>query len=307
MHLRDYANIPRRRYVERQPAARSLVDLDVLLHLDSYCLGDTICWASLLPAFVHHHRPRKLWVTTFWPELFGQTPEFEILDAVAAPGAEPVVCDKFLSAGFQKKNLAHVTHGMFYAARDSLGLPADCPGSEPRRPLLWRPQTAIQPQKIVIAPESTKKIAQWDYLGIDIYGWQEVVDRLLARGFEVHDISYEHSLMLRGVQKHGGNEDIRIAAQHLCEARLFIGLSSGLAWLAWAYARPVVMIAGFTKAFNEFPCYRVENLHACSGCFNVFATISNPCPLFRGTAREHECHRTITPAMVLAQVDRALV
>jgi len=307
VHPRNYSHIPRRKYIERQPGAQNLAGLEVLLHLDSFCLGDTVCLASCLPDFVRHHRPKKLWVTTFWPELFDQAAEFEILDAVSA-SAEPLECDKLVLAGYRKQSLTHTTRGMFYAARDSMGLPEAPPGAAPTRPLLRRPISGTyQPNKIVIAPESTKQIARWDYLGIDIYGWQAVVDNLVQRGYEVHDISYEHTLMLRGVTKHGGDADIQSAVQHLCEARLFIGLSSGLAWLAWAHVIPVVMIAGFTKPQNEFPCYRVENPYACSGCFNVFPNIQRACPLFQGTPREHECHRTITPAMVLAQVDRALV
>lgn len=301
MRPRNYANISRRRYTERQPAAQSLAGLEVLLHIDSFCLGDTICWGSLLPEFVRYHRPKKLWVTTFWPELFGNSAEFEILAAVSDQALE---CDKFVSAGYNKSSLAHTTRGMFYAARESLGLPQE---SMPDRSVFRQYSAQRQPNKIVIAPESTKKIARWDYLGIDIYGWQDVIDRLNARGFEVHNISYEHTLLLRGVSGHHGNPDIRVAIQHICEARLFIGLSSGLAWLAWAYATPVVMISGFTKSQNEFPCYRVENPYACSGCFNVLPNIQRACPLFQGTAREHECHRTITPDMVMAQVNRALV
>lgn len=305
MHPRDYSQISRRKYVERQPGAQNLAGLEVLLHLDSYCLGDTICFAACLPDFLRHHQPKKLWVTTFWPELFDAPEDFEVLDAVST---ETLECDKCVSVGYRKQSLAHTTRGMFYAARDTMGLPEAPPGAVPARPKLWRPTSGVyHPAKIVIAPESLKKIARWDYLGIDIYGWQTVVDSLVQRGYEVHDISYEHTLLLRGVTKHGGNADIREAVQHLCEARLFIGLSSGLAWLAWAHAIPVVMIAGFTKAQNEFPCYRVENSYACSGCFNVFPDIQRSCPLFQGTPREHECHRTITPELVLAQVDRALI
>lgn len=301
MHPRNYANISRRRYVERQPSAQSLEGLEVLLHIDSFCLGDTICWASYVPAFIRHHKPKKLWVTTFWPELFEGSPQVEFLDAVSDQTQE---CDKFLSAGFSKNNLQHTTHGMFYAARDTLRLPH---GAQPDRSL-FRPQNCTRrDNKIVLAPESTKQIARWDYLGIDIYGWQEVIDRLTARNFEVHNISYEHTLLLRGTHNHSGNPDIRAALRHICEARLFIGLSSGLAWLAWAYDTPVVMISGFTKFFNEFPCYRVWNPHACTGCFNVFMNISSPCPIFQGTPRAHECHKTITPDMVMAQVNRALV
>jgi autotransporter strand-loop-strand O-heptosyltransferase len=301
MHPRNYANIERRRYVQRQSGAQSFAGLEVMLHLDSFCLGDTLCWASLIPAFLAHHKPSRLIVTTFWPELFQSTESTVFVDAV---GEGIITCDVFLSAGYNKHSLAHTTHGMFYAARESLRLPQD---AQPSRAPFTRYEYQRQPNKIVIAPESTKSIARWDYRGIDIYGWQDVVDRFNLRGFEVHDISYEHTLMLRGVHKHGGNADVRAAIQHLCEARLFVGLSSGLAWLAWAYETPVVMISGFTKFFNEFPCYRVWNPHACTGCFNVLMNIASPCPLFQNTPRQHECHRTITPEMVMAQVNRALV
>jgi hypothetical protein len=301
MHPRNYANIQRRRYLERQPAAQSLAGLEVLLHLDSFCLGDTLCFASYLPDFKHYYQPSKLWVTTFWPELFGISDEFDVLDAVSP---DTLVCDKLVSCGYRKEDLLHTTRGMFYAARASMGLPEALPGAAVRRPLT-RPVAAVrQTNKIVLAPESTKSIARWDYQGG--WGWQAVVDALVARGFEVHNISYETDLGLRNVIPHHGHDDIAVVRQHIAEARLFLGLSSGLAWLAWAYHTPVVMVAGFTKFFNEFPCYRVWNPHACNGCFNVFPDIKSPCPLFDNTDRKHECHRTITPDMVLAQVDRAL-
>lgn len=299
MRLRDYSNVQRRRYLQRRADAQEFAGLEVLLHLDSFCLGDTVCWGSLIPAFVARHKPKKLWVTTFWPELFGPSDQFEVVDAV---GSDTIVCDRFMAAGYDKKSLAHTQHGMLYAARQSLRLPAT---AEPDRSVFRRYDFAPQPDKIVIAPESTKPIARWEYDGS--YGWQCVIDALVARNFQVHNISYERTLKLTGAQNHAGNPDIRGALQHIGEARLFIGLSSGLAWLAWAYRTPVVMIAGFTKFFNEFPCYRVWNPHACTGCFNVFPNIASPCPLFAETIRANECHKTITPEMVLAQVNRALV
>lgn len=300
MRLRDYTNVERRRYIQRQPEKQSLEGLEVLLHLDSFCLGDTICWGSLVPKFFEHHKPKKLTITTFWPELFGHSDKFEFMDAV---GSSTIICDKILTAGYDKHSVEHTTHGMPYAAKVSLKIPQDSAHDR----TVFKPYTADrQPNKVVIAPESTKVISRWDYKGADMYGWQELVDKLVARGLDVHDISYEQILCLRNTQKHKQNDDISVVLRHICESRLFIGLSSGLAWLAWAYQIPVVMIAGFTKHFNEFPCYRVTNEYACNGCFNVFPDIKSSCPLFKDTAREHECHRTITPDMVMAQVEKAL-
>lgn len=299
MHLRDYSKVQRRRYLERQPGAQSFAGLEVLLHLDSFCLGDSVAFSCYLDAFYARHNPAKLWVTTFWPELFVSNERYTFLDAVSN---EVLQCDRLITCGYRKESVAHTTHGMFYAARDAMLLPHDTPMAPP--PVVPMPVTAKQSNKIALAPESKKAIARWDYQGG--WGWQEVVDRLVARGFEVHNISYENDLGLRNVIPHHGNNDIAAARQQILESRLFIGLSSGLAWLAWAYHTPVVMVSGFTKFFNEFPCYRVWNPNACTGCFNVFPSIASPCPLFENTDRQHECHRTITPDMVLAQVDRAL-
>lgn len=298
MRPRDYSNVRLRRYTQRTPDAKELAGLDVFLHIDSYCLGDTLCWGSFLQAFVQHHRPNKLFVSTFWPELFTSTDKIEFLDAVSE---EVQVCDKFISGGYDKKNLQHIRYGMFATAKSSMLLPPD---AQPDKSVFKKVEAQKQPNKIVIAPESLKKIARWDYLGN--YGWQEVIDRLNSLGFEVHNISYENTLKLRSVISHHGDTDISTARQHICEARLFVGLGSGLAWLSWAHGLPVVMIAGFTKHFMEFPCYRVWNEYACNGCFNVFLRWNSSCPIFHGTPRANECHSLITPDMVMSQVDKAL-
>ena len=52
-------------------------------------------------------------------------------------------------------------------------------------------------------------------------------------------------------------------------ADFFIGLGSGLSWLAWALRKPVVLISGFSLPICEFHTpYRVINTHVCHGCFN---------------------------------------
>ncbi len=78
----------------------------------------------------------------------------------------------------------------------------------------------------------------------------------------------------------------------------FIGLSSGLSWLAWAAGAPVVMISGFTHPINEFPTpYRVINWHVCNSCWNDDTTDFNNqdradflwCPRHKDTPRMFEC------------------
>jgi len=62
--------------------------------------------------------------------------------------------------------------------------------------------------------------------------------------------------------------DDRAAMLH--HADFFVGLSSGLAWLAWGAGTPVVMISGFTLPICEFRTpYRVHNTHVCHGCWDA--------------------------------------
>lgn len=294
MRPRDYSNIKRLTYKERNPYSWSLENLDILLHLDSFCLGDTICFSAFLDKFVEKYRPRNLKISTFWPEIFGD--KYEFIDATANIHLE---IDKLVSIGFQKENLDHVRNGLIWGTKNIMGLDQNIPLSKP--PLKELPPLEKK-KKITIATESLKKIAKWDRPN----GWEEVVKALQVAGFEVHNVSYEKTKEIEGVIYHDSNTDIKVAIQHISESVAFIGLSSGLSWVAWAYDIPVVMIAGFTKYYNEFPCYRVFNDRTCNGCFNVIKGIKSPCPLFEGTERQNECHNLITPNMVLYQANRAL-
>jgi autotransporter strand-loop-strand O-heptosyltransferase len=55
----------------------------------------------------------------------------------------------------------------------------------------------------------------------------------------------------------------------LSNADFFIGVSSGLSWLAWTCGIPVVLISGFTSPITEFKTpYRVINRYECNSCWN---------------------------------------
>ena len=79
-----------------------------------------------------------------------------------------------------------------------------------------------------------------------------------------------------------------------------MGLSSGLAWLAWGAGCPVVMISGFSHPDNEFRTpYRIINWHACNSCWNDRRLRFDHqdhlwCPRHAGTPRQFECTALIT-------------
>jgi autotransporter strand-loop-strand O-heptosyltransferase len=96
----------------------------------------------------------------------------------------------------------------------------------------------------------------------------------------------------------------------LRHASAFVGLSSGLSWLAWAAGCPMAMISGFTPT-NEFTTAdRVINWHACNSCWNdVRRRFDHKdylwCPRRAGTSLPFESTRLITPAQMMGLADWA--
>ena len=128
----------------------------------------------------------------------------------------------------------------------------------------------------------------------------------------VHGAGLMWTHIPHGAEDETGDRPLAERARWLRHAAVFVGLSSGLSWLAWAAGCPVVMISGFTHPTNEFATpYRVINWHACNSCWNDPALRFDHkdflwCPRHGGTARHFECTRLITSEMVVETVGRAL-
>ena len=141
---------------------------------------------------------------------------------------------------------------------------------------------------------------------------------LKARGYRVVciDQKAEHGSGLiwthipNGVEDETGDRPLAERVRWLRHAAFFVGVSSGLSWLAWATGTPVVMISGFTHPTNEFHSpYRIINWHACNSCWNdVRLRFDHKdymwCPRHAGTDRQFECSRLITSAQVIQTIER---
>ena len=55
-----------------------------------------------------------------------------------------------------------------------------------------------------------------------------------------------------GIIDRSGNFPLSDRINYLAHADAFIGVGSGLSWLAWASGTKVVMISGFSKPHTEF-------------------------------------------------------
>ena len=170
----------------------------------------------------------------------------------------------------------------------------------------------IKEPYICIGVQASGTWKGWHYPG----GWDDVVAYLKTSGYRVLCIDRERENVSEGISSKipDGAEDFtgdiplieRINL--LAHADFFIGLSSGLSWLAYAVGCPVVMIAGFTLPWYEFDTpYRVQNFTKCYGCFNdvraEWVHVQH-CPYHHGTDREFECSRSITPRQVITTIER---
>lgn len=167
---------------------------------------------------------------------------------------------------------------------------------------------------VCIAVQSTLQAKYWN----NPTGWAEIVRFLKESGYRVIciDLKSTHGKGLvwtqtpPGAEDQTGDQPLIERARWLKHAEFFIGLSSGLSWLAWSMRTPVVMISGVTHPINEFTTpYRVINYHACNSCWNDplspfdrsdFLT----CPRHKDTPRQFECSRLITAEQVKQTIRR---
>ena len=168
--------------------------------------------------------------------------------------------------------------------------------------LVGTPNNARKPS-IVIATQSTAQAKYWN----NPTGWQEVVNWCNSNNIDVYHASKEGTELM-GIKQLP--EELTLVAAAIREARVFIGISSGLSWFAWALGARVVLISGFTDPYVEFEdATYINNHQACHGCWgwSVFDKGDwNWCPAWKGTGRQFECTKTITADSVIRTLDKLL-
>lgn len=167
---------------------------------------------------------------------------------------------------------------------------------------------------VCIAAQSSSHAKHWT----NPHGWHEIVPFLKELGYrvvcidqkQVHGTGLVWNHIPNGAEDQTGDRPLQERARWLKHADFFVGLSSGLSWLAWAVGTPVVMISGFTHPTNEFNTpYRVINYHTCNACWNdVRVRFDHKdflwCPRHANTPRQFECTRLITSEAVKEAIRR---
>lgn len=134
-------------------------------------------------------------------------------------------------------------------------------------------------------------------------GWRTIIKELKYLGYEIVSISKEKT-KLSDVIKRNGNHPLSDRVWYLQHCEFFIGLGSGLSWLAWACGVKVVLIAGHSEKWVEFSenCIRIINEDVCHGCYNNPEHADKFCCYHMSLCPENKnfiCTRAISPKMVL--------
>ncbi len=284
----------------------------VYIHLDSSSLGDTLAWFPYVEEFRKIHNAKVI-CSTFHNDFFEKNyPDIEFVK----PGTVVHNLYKMFTIGwFYNENSEIIwsknpnnfrDQHLQKTATDILGLPF----KEIKPKIDFIPSERPSNKKyFCIANHSTAQAKYWN----NPNGWQEVVDYLKSKDYDVFLLSKEHDNYMgnknpTGVIKVDG-KSIQEICNYLYHSEGFIGLGSGLSWLSWALNKPTVLISGFSRPNCEMEdCHRVfvdDQISTCNGCFNDFRLDPadwNWCPKHKGTNRQFECTKSITSVSVINKI-----
>lgn len=98
--------------------------------------------------------------------------------------------------------------------------------------------------------------------------------------------------------------DLQDKVDIISGAEFFIGLASGLSWLAWCCHKPAIVLGSFSLPICEFDNpYRVFSKDFCFGCWNY---IINNCQCIKQGKEYAICNKSITSKMVIETIDKVI-
>jgi len=290
---------------------------EVLIQFPVGTLGDMVAWFTYADRFQKKHDCRL--TVAMSPIMIG-------LFKPAYPNIEFITPDEVNAARYY----ATYNIGLFFNDKDGVFQPTDFryvglhrtagyilgvdPTEEAPKIALPDDSRPIPERYVVIAAQRTTQSKYWN----NPNGWRELVQFLKDSGYRVfcidqkptHGSGVVWNHIPYGAEDQTGDKSLAERARWMKHADFFVGLSSGLAWLAWAAGTPVVMISGFTHPTNEFDTpFRIINWHTCNSCWNDPSLMFDHkdflwCPRHAGTPRQFECTRLIQTKQVRDAVER---
>ena len=295
-----------------------LKNKEVMVQLPVGTIGDSIGWFSYVERFQLKHGCKIICVMTPWIAdlVRNQYPDITFIapaDTVKYQPYASYYMGLFFKGDVNNQPVDFRYIGLHKTAGCILGLSVDELADLPPRFDLSAPRK-IQGKYVVIAAQSSSQAKYWN----NPCGWLTVVKFLKDNGYrvlcidkeKVHGTGLNWNYIPYGAEDFTGNIPLQERVNLIKDADFFIGLSSGLSWVAWGCKVPVVMISGFTHPNNEFYTpYRVINYHTCHSCWNDMRCEFDHydflwCPRHKGDDRQFECTRLISPEQVISTIKR---
>ena len=289
----------------------------VLIRFPVGALGDTIAWFSFVERFQRKHDCEVF--CSMEPRLGNlfrdQYPDIAFINKEEAAKLNPYATYNlglFFNGDTDHQPFDFRQVGLHRTAGYILG--TDLSDEPPRVDL--SAERKIKEKYVVIAAQASSQCKYWNHPS----GWREVVAHLKSQGYRVlcidrmpeYGTDFVWNRIPYGAEDFTGDLPLQERIDLIKGCDLFVGLSSGLSWLAWCCRVPVVLISGFTDPMNEFATpYRVHNPTVCHGCWNDMRCDFDHfdffwCPRKKENRDKFECTKMITPKMVIGKIREAL-
>jgi len=278
--------------------------MPTIVNFITHSLGDNIAFSPYADLYQKKHGG-KVYVKTKWHNILqSENPDVEFVD----------INFHMLDADIKNVDFLFQRGPIQKIICDQLGLEY----KEILPSIKRDPKQSFKKKKkyICIGIQSTAQCKYWN----DNNGWDKLVKYIKDKGYDIYCIDKDEVFgtkekwnhMPTGTINETGNYPIEYRIEQLAGCEFFVGLSSGLSWLAWALNKKVVLVSGCTDEDNEFKhnCYRVINKNVCHGCLND-PTIDNVNGLKTGWMycprnKKFECSKKITLDMVKENVIRCI-
>lgn len=219
----------------------------IFIKIDAWALGDTIAWIPYVEEFRKKNMCNVI-CSTFHNDLFIRAYP-NILFVKPNTIINNVYAQYYIGATNNDKFYSPINvseHPLQKVASSILGLEF-----KEIRPDLKSQYVNKGPRTkekyICLSEFGSDKIKNWRCEN----GWQYIVDYLNSKGYKVLVISKEPTQLKNVIDLTGDiNLEERIIDLMYCD--YYIGVSSGLAWLAWSLGTTCVMISDGTPQFHEF-------------------------------------------------------
>lgn len=294
----------------------SLKGEDVLVQLPYHgAIGDSIAWFSYIERFQKKHECIcHVVMPPYIRELFEkQYPDLVFETFESAKDVRPYASyylGLFFKGDVDWQPYDFRLLSLSRQAGEILGI-EDTTEIPPR--MVFGERTIAEPY-VCIASQASSHAKHW----CNPHGWRLLVDWIKKQGYRVLCIDKEAEVGQGDVWHHipygsedfTGSKPLQERADLIHHASAFIGLSSGLSWLAWCCDVPIVLISGICMPFGEFQTpYRVQTRHTCHGCWNDTRYEFDHkdfmwCPQHKGTQRAYECTKAISADMVIERLKK---